>query len=223
MKKVILAGNAVTARILMGYLVGDPRYTVVSAVVDDEYINNGGDLGVACVGIGEVCRRCDPSGHSVLMAAGYGDLNRARQSLFERLKKLGYAMETYIHPDALVYTRHPLGEGSIVLPGAVIEPNARVGADTFIWCNATIAHDSTVAEHCWIASGAVIAGQASVGRNTFVGVNATIVDQVAVGEYNIIGGAAMISKCTKPNTVHLARSGEVFRYGADDYAKFFRS
>jgi acetyltransferase-like isoleucine patch superfamily enzyme len=105
----------------------------------------------------------------------------------------------------------------------VVEPNVRVGADTFIWCNATIAHDSNVAEHCWIASGAVISGQASVGRNTFVGVNATIVDQVAVGEYNIIGGAAMISKCTKANTVHLARSAEVFRYGADDYAKFFRS
>lgn len=223
MKKVLLAGNAVTARILLGYLAGDSRYTVVSAVVDDEYTNDSGDLGVACVGIGEICQHCDPSGHSVLMAAGYGDLNRARQSLFERLKSLGYAMETYVHPDAHVYTRHPLGEGSVVLPGAVIEPNARVGSDTFIWCNATVAHDSSVAEHCWIASGAVIAGQASVGRNTFVGVNATIVDQVAVGEYNIIGGAAMISKCTKPNTVHLARSAEVFRYGADDYAKFFRN
>ena len=222
MKKVILAGNAITARIMQGYLAGDPRYTVVSAVVDDEYVSNEGDLGVECVGLGEICQRWDPSGHSVLMAAGYGDLNRTRQSLFERLKKLGYAMETYIHPDALVYTRHPLGEGSIVLPGAVIEPNARVGADTFIWCNTTIAHDSIVAEHCWIASGAVIAGQASVGRNSFVGVKATIVDQVAVGEYNIIGGAAMISKCTKPNTVHLARSAEVFRYGADDYAKFYR-
>jgi sugar O-acyltransferase (sialic acid O-acetyltransferase NeuD family) len=150
-------------------------------------------------------------------------LNRTRQSLFERLKEHGYAMETYVHPDARVYSRHPLGEGSVVLPGAVVEPNARVGADTFIWCNATVAHDSAVAEHCWIASGAVIAGQAVVGRNTFVGVNATIVDQVTVGEFNIIGGAAMISKCTKPNTVHLARSAEVFRYGADDYAKFFRT
>lgn len=223
MKNIILAGNAVTARIMLGYLAGDPRYTVVSAVVDDEYVSNGGDFGVECVSIGEIWKRRNPSDHSVLMAAGYGDLNRARQSLYERLKKLGYAMETYVHPDACVYTRHPLGEGSVVLPGAVIEPNARVGADTFIWCNATVAHDSTVGEHCWIASGAVISGQASVGRNTFVGVNATIVDQVAVGDYNIIGGAAMISKCTKPNTVHLARSAEVFRYGAGDYAKFFRS
>lgn len=221
MKTVILAGNAVTAHIMLDYLTGDPRYTVIAAVVDDEFIHNGANLGIECAGIGEICHRCDPSNHSVLMAAGYGDLNRARQSLFERIKKLGYVMETYIHPDARVYTSYPLGEGSVVLPGAVIEPNARVGANTFVWCNATIAHDSIVADHCWIASGAVIAGKVSVGRNTFVGVNATIVDQITVGEFNIIGGGAMISKSTKPNTVHLARSAEVFRYGADDYVKFF--
>lgn len=223
MKPVILAGNAVTARIMLGYLAGDARYTVAAAVVDDEYVHIGGDLGVECVGITHACERYHPSAHSVIMAAGYGDLNRTRQSLFDRLKAQGYLIETYVHPDACVYTRHPLGEGSVILPGAVIEPNARVGADTFIWCNATVAHDSVVAKHCWIASGAVIAGQAAVGRNTFVGVNATIVDQVTVGDFNIIGGSAMISKCTKPNTVHLARSAEVFRYGADDYAKFFRT
>jgi sugar O-acyltransferase (sialic acid O-acetyltransferase NeuD family) len=223
MRKVILAGNAVTASIMLGYLAYDQRYTVLSAVVDDEFVQSGIDLGIDCAGIGEICQRFDPSSHSVLMAVGYGDLNRARQSLFERLKKLGYAIEAYVHPDARVYTRHPLGEGSVILPGAVIEPNARVGEDTFVWCNATVAHDSTVADHCWIASGAVIAGHVSIGRNTFVGVNATVVDQITVGEFNIIGGSAMISKSTKPNTVHLARTAEIFRYGADDYVKFFRS
>ena len=221
MINIILAGNAVTSNIILGYLKSDTRYNVVATVVDDKYVDKSTELEIKCYGIGAISKNCKPTTHSVIMAAGYGDLNRGRQSLFERLKKLGYAIESYIHPDARTYTHHPIGEGTVVLPGAIIEPNAKVGANSFIWCNTTVAHDSTVAEHCWIASGAVIAGQASVGRNTFVGINATIVDQVKVAEYNIIGGAAMISKCTKPNTVHLARSAEVFRYGADEYIKFF--
>ena len=155
------------------------------------------------------------------MAVGYNNLNRVRESLFLRLKDMGYAIETYIHPDACVYSRNPLGEGCVVLPMAVIEPYARVGANTIVWCNVTLAHHSQVDENCWIAAGTVVAGQARVSRNTFVGVNATIVNNVIVAEYNILGGAALISKNTKPNTVHLARSAEPFRYSSEDYVKFF--
>ena len=223
MKNLIIAGNSVTANILKGYLSTDPRFNIICTVVDDKYINTGIELGINCVGITEIQKYFNPSDNLVLMAVGYGNLNKTRQSLFERLKKLGYRIVTYIHPDARTYSHHPIGEGSVVLPGAKIEPNAKIGANTMIWCNTTVAHDSTVADHCWIASGAVIAGNSSIGRNTFIGVNATIVDQVKVAEYNIIGATAMISKCTKPNTVHLARTAEVFRYRADEYCQHFCS
>ena len=52
--------------------------------------------------------------------------------------------------------------------------------------------------------------------------NATIVNDITVGEYNVVGAAALISKDTKPHTVHLARSGEPFRYSSDDYVKYFK-
>ena len=223
MTNLILAGNAITAKIILGYLKRDTRYDAVASVVDDGYVDKGTDHEIKCYGIDSISKHCNPTTHSVIMAAGYGNINKTRQSLFERLKSLGYMIVTYIHPDARTYSDHLIGEGSVILPGAIIEPNAKIGANTMIWCNTTIAHDSTVADHCWIASGAVIAGNSSVGRNTFIGVNATIVDQVKVAEYNIIGAAAMITKCTKPNTVHLARSGEVFRYGADEYSQYFCS
>ena len=223
MTNLILAGNAITAQILLGYLKRDTRYDAVASVVDDDYVDKGSDYGIKCYGIDVISKHCKPTTHSVIMAAGYGNINKTRQSLFERLKSLGYTIVTYIHPDARIYSHHPIGEGSVILPGAIIEPNAKISTNTMVWCNTTIAHDSTVADHCWIASGAVIAGNSSVGRNTFIGVNATIVDQVKVAEYNIIGGSAMISKSTKPNTVHLARSAEVFRYGADEYSQYFCS
>lgn len=221
MKNLIIVGNSVTANIMIGYLSLDPRFNIICTVVDEKYMNIGNNLGIKCVGLTGIQKYYNPTNHYVLMAVGYGNLNKTRQSLFERLKKLGYKFVTYIHPDARTYSHHRIGEGSVVLPGAIIEPNARIGTNTMIWCNTTVAHDSTVSDHCWIASGAVIAGNSSVGRNTFIGVNATIVDQVNVAKYNIIGGSALISKCTKPNTVHLARSAEVFRYGADEYSQYF--
>jgi carbonic anhydrase/acetyltransferase-like protein (isoleucine patch superfamily) len=90
-----------------------------------------------------------------------------------------------------------------------------------IWCNVTLAHHSHVEKHCWVASGAVISGQAHISRNAFLGVNSTIVNEITIGEFNIVGAAAMISKNTKPSTVHLSRSAEQFRYSSDEYVKFF--
>jgi len=219
MKNIILAGNAITADILNAYLKRDSRYKVVATTVDDEFLASGEVEGVPSIGLSHLTTAVPPGDAAVIMAMGYNDLNRGRESLFTRLKTLGYSMETYVHPDARVYTEHALGEGSIILPSAVVEPHVRVGANTLVWCNATLAHHSSVAENCWIASGAVISGQAKIQRNTFVGVNATVVNKVEVGEYNIIGGGALITRCTKASSVYLARSGEEHRFSSQDYAK----
>jgi sugar O-acyltransferase (sialic acid O-acetyltransferase NeuD family) len=221
MKKILLAGNAITAEILFAYLRRDARYEVKGFTVDDEFVGEGGLGDYRTVGLSEAISAFSPDTHRVIMAMGYNDLNRSRETMFGRLRVLGYGIETYIHPDARVYTDQPLGEGSVVLPGAVIEPHARVGANTMIWSNVTLAHHSSVDDHCWLAAGTVVSGQAEVLRNTFLGVNSTVVNAVTVGEFNIVGANALISRDTKPLSVHLARSAEPFRYSSEDYVKHF--
>lgn len=221
MKKIVLAGNAITADILNCYLTQDDRYQVIGLTVDDEFILQGGIQGLDSIALSQLGNVYDQQDCAVIMAMGYNDINRSRESMFHRIKEMGFCIETYIHPDAKVYTRLPLGEGCVILPSAVIEPHVRLGANSMVWANTTLAHHSSVAENCWIASGAVISGQAEVGRNTFIGVNATIVNKIVVGEYSIIGAGALITKNTKVSSVHLARSGEELRYSSQDYVKYF--
>lgn len=221
MKKILLAGNAITAEILFAYLRQDARYEVEGFTVDDEFVESGGIGGYRTVGLSEVASVFSPDSCRVIMAMGYNDLNRSRETMFKRIKAMGYVVETYIHPDARVYSDHPVGEGSVVLPGAVIEPHARVGANTMVWSNVTAAHHSSVDDHCWVAAGTVISGQAKVQRNTFLGVSCTVVNAVTVGEFNVVGAGALISRDTKSHSVHLARSAEPFRYSSEDYVKHF--
>lgn len=221
MTRIVLAGNAVTAEILLAYLRGDPRYEVAGLTVDDAYADKATVTSLPTTPLSRLRESFPPGTCRILMAVGYDDLNRVRASLFRRLKELGYGIETYVHPQAMVHTAVPIGEGSIVLPGAVVEPQAAIGANTTVWCNVTVAHHARVGDNCWIAAGTVVAGQAGIGDNCFVGVNATIVNKVSVGDHNIVGAGALISRDTKPSTVHLARSAEPFRYSAEDYVKHF--
>lgn len=221
MKKILIAGNGITAEILCSYIRQDMRYVIAGVTVDDKFVSRGSIRGCLEVGLSEVSGVFSPDIHDVVMAMGYDDLNRTREKMFLRLKALGYRVETYIHPDARVFTDKTLGEGSVVLPGAVIEPHARVGANSMVWSNVTLAHHSNVDDHCWVASGSVVSGQARVLRNTFLGVNCTVVNAITVEEFNVIGAGAMISRDTKPNSVYLARSAELFRYSSEDYVKHF--
>ncbi len=148
MKKVLLAGNSTTADILYSYLQGDDRYQVAGLTVDDKYLESGTIDDVKSIGISQVRDHFSPDDHTVIMAAGYNDLNRVRESLFLRLKELGYGIETYIHPDAFVYTGHPIGEGSVFLPNAVVERHVRIGAKTMVWCNVTMSPHSEYGDHC---------------------------------------------------------------------------
>lgn len=221
MKKVLLAGNGITANIVSAYLRQDSRYQVLACVVDDEYVSSQGVEGLPTLKFSQLEISHPVDEVVIIMAMGYDDLNRSRESMFLRLKDLGYTIETYVHPDVKIYSKHPIGEGAVIFPGAIIEPYARVGANTLVWAGVVLAHHSRIGDHCWVAANAVISGQAKVGRNSFIGVSATVVNTVTVEGYNIIGANALITKNIKAGSVYLARSAEPLRYSSDDYVRYF--
>ncbi len=87
MKKVILAGNAITAEILISYVVKDERYKLLGLMVDDQYINDSGVQGLDCIALSQLRDKYGPEDCSVIMAIGYGNINRGRESMFLRLKR----------------------------------------------------------------------------------------------------------------------------------------
>jgi len=222
MQRVIVAGTGMAARNLVPYIAADDRYQIVGVTADDEFVASGSLEGFDTIPLSLVPQTFPPTAARVIMAIGYGDLNRVRESVFGRLKQVGYVIETFVHPSAYVSRDAVVGEGCLILPGAVVEPQVTVGVNSVVWSNATLAHDCQVGDHCWIAAGTVVSGHARIHRNTFVGVNATIVNDVTVGEYNLVGAAAFISRNTKSHSVYLARSAEPVRFSAEEYAQHFK-
>lgn len=216
---IVLIGNGITADILQSYVSLDDRYNIVACSIDAKYIDKEVQYGVPVIPITNLLKKFPPNEVKLIMAVGYRNLNKTRSDVFSQVNDMGYECEAYIHPKAMVFAEGRVGAGSVVLAGTVIEPHATVGLNSMIWANCTVAHHSNIGNHCWIASGSVVAGQATVKDRTFLGVNVTISNQVVVGQDNLIGGHAMIQKNTKDNEVYLARSGEIHRFAAKDYAQ----
>jgi sugar O-acyltransferase (sialic acid O-acetyltransferase NeuD family) len=221
MQKIIIIGNAIAAEILYGYLKNDMRYEVVAFSANKQYLSEKQLFNIDVVDFEILKEKYSINEYKIILGMGYSNLSKDRTKMFQKVKELGYEIETYLHPDAKIYNENNIGEGSIVLANSVIEPYSIVGINSVIWANCTIAHHSVIEDNCWIASGSVIAGEAKIKSNCFLGVNATIVDKIIVESFNIVGANTMISKNTKPNEVYLSRNGEKHRFGANDYVQYF--
>ncbi len=219
MRKTVLIGNAISAELLYEYLRHDGRYQIEAFSVDAQFIKEGSLFERPVVGLANLKEQYPPGDYGVLMGIGYGDLNRTRERIFTRLKAMGYAIETYIHPDAKVYS--PLiGEGSIILPNTFIDVHVQIGANTVVWGNCSVAHHAKVGPNCWLASGCVLSAGVEIGANSFIGVSATVVNNVRVGSHNIIGACSLVVKNTGDFKVYISRQTEEFRLGSEDYLRF---
>jgi sugar O-acyltransferase (sialic acid O-acetyltransferase NeuD family) len=219
MIKIVIVGNAISADLIYEYLQHDDRYQIEAFSVDAPYIKEKVLFGRPVVDLANLAEQYPPCDYAVLIAVGYGNLNRNREQIFARVKAMGYAIVTYIHPDAKVYSPQ-IGEGSIIMPNAFIDVHAKIGENSVIWGNCSVAHNAKVGSNCWLATGCVISAEAELGANSFVGVSATVVNNVRVGSHNIIGAGSLVVKHTKDFKVYISRQTEEFRLGAEDYLRF---
>src|SRR4051794_21650220 len=58
--------------------------------------------------------------------------NRVRQKVFEELRSRGGIPETIIHPTACVARTAPIGAGTVVFAGAIVNPGAEIGENCIL-------------------------------------------------------------------------------------------
>ena len=220
MQSVIIIGNSITAEVLHSLIREDERYKVECFAVDKEFISEDKFQGLKVVDIEDIPSLFDKSKIKIILAVGYKNINQNRETIYNKVIDSGFAIETYIHQDAMVHSKN-IGNGCIFLPGASVDPCCTIGNNTVIWSNVVCAHHAVIDDNCWIASGSILSGEVKVGNNTFIGVGAIIVNKVIIGEYNIIGAGALITKNTNANEVYLTKSGEKIPFNSKDYAKVY--
>lgn len=102
---------------------------------------------------------------------------------------------TAIHPKAVISpfgTR--IGKGSVVLPGAVIDPYVQIGDFCLINCNAVVGHDSVISDYVHISVGTNIAGTVNIGKGTWVGIGASVSNNISICGGCMIGAGAVVVK-----------------------------
>lgn len=135
---------------------------------------------------------------SALITVGQIKTPETRIRLFDRLKQLVAELHVIISPSAYCSKHASVGEGSIIMHGAIVNSGARVGNNCIVNSQVLVEHDVEINDHCHISTGARVNGNVTIGKGSFVGSRAVIKEGIKLGE-NVIIGAGQIVLRDLPN------------------------
>lgn len=129
-------------------------------------------------------------------AIGIGD-GHVRQAIAERLPSTCTPIALQ-HPAATVGGRSSLAPGSILGSGARLATHVDVGLHANIHANATVGHDSVIAEYASLLPGALLSGNVTVGAGALVGAGAIVLQGLSIGANATVGAGAVVTKDVPP-------------------------
>ena len=137
---------------------------------------------------------------NALISIGQIKSSAIREKLFNKLKKIGIKFPTLISPLAYVSKNTTIGEGTIVMHGAIINAGVSIGKNCIINSKALIEHDVHIGDHCHISTNSTVNGNVSIDSNSFVGSSATLKQGIIIGKNCFINANLYQIKNLKNNS-----------------------
>lgn len=113
-------------------------------------------------------------------------------------KKIASQLEvnfpSVIHPHTSIDDTVKIGEGSVVMAGAIVNAEVAIGSHCIINSASVVEHDCKIEDFVHISPGVALAGNVKIGEGTHVGIGSTIIQGVKVGKWVTIGAGTVVIK-----------------------------
>jgi sugar O-acyltransferase (sialic acid O-acetyltransferase NeuD family) len=184
-ESILLVGAGGHARACIDVIELEDRYAIAGLIGLAHEVGTR-ILGYRVIGTDDDFPALARSYAQAIVAAGQIQSPDLRIEIFQRLKACGFQVPAIISPRAYVSRHARLGEGTIVMHGAVVNAGASIGSNCIVNSQALIEHDVQVGDHCHISTAAVVNGDVWIGSGSFVGSNACVRQGVRIGERSMV-------------------------------------
>lgn len=183
-KNVIVIGGGGHAKVVIDCIqsAGDR----VFGILDDSMTPGTEILGVRVLGKVNTYRDY-PDCFFVIAIGG----NAVRKAIAQKMDARWY---TAIHPSAVVSKYATVGEGTMILANATVNPCATVGRHCILNTASVVEHDNKIADFVHISPRAALAGNVAVGELTQVGIGASVRQGISICGGCVIGAGAAVVK-----------------------------
>lgn len=194
-RRLVVLGAGGHARASLDVLLADDGYEVVGCVAGSDE----GRLQVPLLGDESALEGLWKDGVRHAFVA-IGD-NRSRRRVVGDLRRAGWQLPWFAAASSVRSRMATVGEGSLLMPGSVVNSYAVIGTAVIVNTGATVDHDCCLGDFVHIAPGAHIAGGVSLQEGVFMGIGAVAVPGVDVGAWATVGAGGVVVRDVAANAV----------------------
>jgi len=134
--------------------------------------------------------------------------NKVRKMLSAQLKA-NYIKA--IHPNAIISKHSSIDVGTVVMAGAIVNPDVTIGKHCIINTAAVIEHDCIIEDFVHISPNSSLAGGVQVGEGAQVGIGAKVIQGIKIGKWSVIGAGTVIISDVPDYSVVVGNPGRIIK------------
>ena len=134
---------------------------------------------------------------------------RIRRKVAQKLKDVSFV--SAIHKESIVAPDVSIGEGSVIMAGAIVQTGARVGRHCIINSGASVDHDVVVGDFVHVAPHCTLCGCVEIGEGTWIGAGSTVIQGIRIGKDCFIGAGSVVVKDIPDHSLCYGNPARVIR------------
>jgi sugar O-acyltransferase (sialic acid O-acetyltransferase NeuD family) len=213
--KIVVVGSSGHARVALDVIRCQGSYEV-AGLIDSFKPAGEAACGSTILGavedIPELREKLGLQGY--LIAVGDNAI-RARITVAIEALVPGFLGVVAVHPAATVASDVQIGQGTLVMAGAVLNPGCVIGKGCIVNTRASLDHDGVLKDFVSLAPGVCAGGNVSVGTLSAVGLGAMIIHGRTVGANTVIGAGAVVVRDLPADAVAYGNPCRVIRSRAE--------
>jgi len=194
LKEIILVGGGGHCKSVIDVIEQEGKFKIAGIIEKDRSLIGKKILTYEVIGCDDDLKELRKKYDYALVTIGQIKNSTPRIKIFEKLKKLEFKLPSIISPFAYVSKYALVGEGTVIMHGALINANAKVGKNCIINTKAIIEHDVIIGNNCHISTAAVINGGVEIGDNVFFGSNAVCKEYIKIKEDSFIKAGSLVKE-----------------------------
>jgi len=191
MKEIILIGGGGHSKSVIDVIEQEGRFKIIGIIDKTELFENN-ILGYPVIGNDSDLEDLAKKYPCALVTIGQIKSPEPRKNLFDLAKKAGFIIPSVISPRAYVSKHAFIGNGVVVMHGAIINANVSIGDNCIINSKALIEHDSNVSEHCHISTNTTINGGVIIESGCFIGSGAILRESITINKNSFIKAGSVV-------------------------------
>lgn len=208
MANLIIYGAGGHAEVIIDAIEKEGKYKI-AGLIDDINPEKRDILGYGVLGGSSVLSDLlNKRFHYIIVAIGD---NKIRKAKIIQMSEMGFRMVSIIHPFSSIGKNVSIGEGTVILAGAIIDPSVSIGKGVIINHKSSIGHNSRIDDFVHVSAGAICGANISIGEGSFVGMGAKIISGITIGENVFIGAGSLVTKQLPDNVTAVGMPARIIK------------